>query len=99
MQTSAAFLCCSFAICLQCFGQDKPNTRWSDQVKSVPEFAKRFAQLKPVPSTACAHMVIIPTPQDVDSRMIKRVPEKNASRMPIHKGLPACGSLPAVAAR
>ena len=98
MKTRAAFMCCSLAICLPCFGQDETKARLPDHVKLVPGFVQ--FKLKPpntpiftpppAPSAACAHMDIFPVPQSTDSKMIMRIPEKSASRMPIHKGLAAC---------
>ena len=90
MKTRAAILCCSLAVCLQCFGQDETKARLPNHVKFVPGFVQFKPNPPAAPSAACAHMVIVPVPQGKDSKMIMRIPEKSASRMPILKGLPAC---------
>ena len=38
---------------------------------------------------ACAHMLILRVPQDLDPKMILQVP-KSEDKMPIYKGMPAC---------
>jgi hypothetical protein len=69
-------------------------------VKRLEGFAQ-FARSRPDKSEAralttvnatcgtCAHMLILRVPQDVDSKMIFRVP-KNDDGMPVYKGMPAC---------
>ena len=38
----------------------------------------------------CGHIVLIPISREVDPKMIMRLPEQSAAKMPIYKGLPAC---------
>ena len=38
---------------------------------------------------ACAHMLILRVPEDLDPKMILQVP-KSEDKMPVYKGMPAC---------
>jgi hypothetical protein len=42
------------------------------------------------PGITCGHIVVIPVSPDVDPKVIVRLPEQSAGKMPIYKGLPAC---------
>ncbi|MBI4874248.1 MAG: hypothetical protein HY822_06425 [Acidobacteria bacterium] len=104
MHTRTALLCFSLATCAFCAGQDKaPAARPAlpNHVKLVEGFAQ-FNESKPgkvwapaqnpvsATNPTCAHIVLIPVPQHVDPKMILKVPDPSASKMPIYKGLPVC---------
>jgi hypothetical protein len=68
--------------------QSRGNSFWLNTRRFISIFTPTYSSLAPDP--ACAHIVMIPVPRGMDSKIILRGPEKSSSRMPIHKGLPAC---------
>lgn len=57
---------------------------------NTPKYAGAPVLLADVPSVSCGHIGVVPVSPDLDPKVIVRVPEQSAARMPILKGLPPC---------
>lgn len=64
-----------------------PNLSAPDLRMRAPKIA---AGRQTAESGICGHIRVAPAPKNVDPKIIIPVPERNVSRMPVHKGLPAC---------
>lgn len=98
MPLKLAVLCLFLTLGADCFGQQNFLPSLSNRFKLVEDFTplQKDTVKKSIPkklavqeNASCAHIVMVPAPQHLDPKMIVQVP-KTASRMPIHKGLPAC---------
>jgi len=105
VRSSAAIVFFSFTFCIPCFGAGSGNDFapkiLPEHVKLIKGFRSSARDLPTRPpkvatakqaagSGICGHIRVSPVPKDMDPKFIVPVREPNMSRMPVHKGLPAC---------
>lgn len=69
------------------FQPSSPNSASPDLRMRAP---KIVTGRQTAESGICGHIRVAPAPRNVDPKIIVPVPERNVSRMPAYKGVPAC---------
>lgn len=105
MRSLPAFLCAPLILASACLAQDAAafrivippklpaHVRFGDSFRTpVNKVPGRFAltQPRPVESSRCGHIVIMPVDPQLDAKIVRPTPPAETAPMPIIKGMPAC---------